>query len=118
MPLSSILTAPVATLGFGFSIDHICYRTVSPTSPRNQSSSDCFLPVFACVLDCAYWDKPSWRGHSCVTGDNQRSSGVVIARIRSLGALDHQHRDLHPIKLSYLTENQAMSCIKDGERRE
>jgi hypothetical protein len=26
----------------------------------------------------------------------------VIARIRSLGALDHQHRDLHPIKLSYL----------------
>jgi hypothetical protein len=40
-------------------------------------------------------------------GDNQWSSGVVISRIRSVGALDHQHRDLHPIKLSYLTEDQA-----------
>jgi hypothetical protein len=45
-------------------------------------------------------------------GDNQRSSGVVIARSRSLEALDHQHRDLHPIKLSYLTEDQDSSSIK------
>jgi hypothetical protein len=36
-----------------------------------------------------------------------KSSGVVIARIRSLEALDHQRRDLHPIKLSYLTEDRA-----------
>jgi hypothetical protein len=56
-------------------------------------------------------DKPSWGGHSCVTGDNQRSRGVVIARNRSLGALDHQRRDLHSIKLSYLTEDRAASTI-------
>jgi hypothetical protein len=35
----------------------------------------------------------------------------VIARNRSLGALDHQHRDLHSIKLSYLTEDRAASTI-------
>jgi hypothetical protein len=70
-----------------------------------------FFPVLACVLDCACRDKPSWRGHSCVTGDNQRSRGVVIARNRSLGALDHQRRDLHSIKLSYLTEDRATSTI-------
>jgi hypothetical protein len=45
-------------------------------------------------------------------GDNQRSRGVVIARNRSLGALDHQRRDLHSIKLSYLTEDRAASTIK------
>jgi hypothetical protein len=45
-------------------------------------------------------------------GDNQRSRGVVIARNRSLGALDHQRRDLHSIKLSYLTEDQAASTIR------
>ena len=44
-------------------------------------------------------------------GDNQRSRGVVIARNRSLGALDHQRRDLHSIKLSYLTEDRAVSSI-------
>jgi hypothetical protein len=44
-------------------------------------------------------------------GDNQRSRGVVIARNRSLGALDHQRRDLHSIKLSYLTEDRAASTI-------
>jgi hypothetical protein len=44
-------------------------------------------------------------------GDNQRSRGVVIARNRSLGALDHQRRDLHSIKLSYLTEDRAASSI-------
>jgi hypothetical protein len=31
----------------------------------------------------------------------------VIARSRSFRALDHQHRDLHPIKLSYLTEDRT-----------
>jgi hypothetical protein len=45
-------------------------------------------------------------------GDNQRTSGVVIVRIRSLEALDHKYRDLHPIKLSYLTEDRASSSIK------
>jgi hypothetical protein len=35
----------------------------------------------------------------------------VIARNRSLGALDHQRRDLHSIKLSYLTEDRAVSSI-------
>jgi hypothetical protein len=73
-----------------------------------------FFPVLACVLDCACRDKPSWRGHSCVTGDNQRSRGVVIARNRSLGALDHQRRDLHSIKLSYLMEDRASSTIRRG----
>jgi hypothetical protein len=44
-------------------------------------------------------------------GDNQRSRGVVIARNRSLGAFDHQRRDLHSIKLSHLTEDRAASTI-------
>jgi hypothetical protein len=46
--------------------------------------------------------------------DNQRSSGVVIARIRSLEALDHQRRDLHPIKLSYLTDDRAFAILSSG----
>jgi hypothetical protein len=36
----------------------------------------------------------------------------VIARSRLLGALDHQRRDLHPIKLLYLTEDCASSSIR------
>jgi hypothetical protein len=70
------------------------------------------LKIVACVLDCAYRDKPSWWGHSCVMGDNKWSSVVVIARSCSIGALDLQRRDLHPIKLSYLTENHAFPYIK------
>jgi hypothetical protein len=35
----------------------------------------------------------------------------VIARNRSLGALDHQRQDLHSIKLSYLTEDRVASTI-------
>jgi hypothetical protein len=35
----------------------------------------------------------------------------VITRNRSLGALDHQRRDLHSIKLSYLTEDRTASSI-------
>jgi hypothetical protein len=35
----------------------------------------------------------------------------VIARNRWLGALDHQRRDLHSIKLSHLTEDRATSTI-------
>jgi hypothetical protein len=105
------------TLGFLFCLDYICHRKVSPfislwDPPRDQCSFDCVLPVLACVLDYACRDKPSWQGHSCVTGDNQWSSSVVIARIHSLGALDHQSRDLHPIKLSYLTEDWASPSIK------
>jgi hypothetical protein len=95
MPLTSILSAASATLGFGFFLDHIYHRTVRHSSvcetpTRNQHSFGCVLPILACVLDCACRDKILWRGHSCVKGDNQWSSGVVIARIRSFGALDHQ----------------------------
>jgi hypothetical protein len=62
-----------------------------------------FLPVFLIAL----------AGISlCVTSDNQRSCGVVITRIRSLGSLDHQCRDLHPIKLSYLTEDRALPSVR------
>jgi hypothetical protein len=88
---------------FGFCLDQFCHRTVSPSSICETPSRKQYN--FACR------DKPSWRGHSCVTGDNQRSRGVVIARNRSLGALDHQRRDLHSIKLSYLTEDRAASTI-------
>jgi hypothetical protein len=35
----------------------------------------------------------------------------VIARNRSLGALDHQRRDLHSIKLSHLTKDRVVSTI-------
>jgi hypothetical protein len=70
-----------------------------------------FFPVLACVLDCACRDKPLWRGHSCVTGDNQQSRGAVIAWNLSLGALDHQRRDLHSIKLSYPTKDWAASSM-------
>jgi hypothetical protein len=63
-------------------------------------------PVLACVLDCACRDKPSWRGHSCDTSDNQWSGGVVIAGFCSFGALDHQRRVLHQSSLLYLTEDQ------------
>jgi hypothetical protein len=38
----------------------------------------------------------------------------VIARNRSLEALDHQYRDLHSIKLSYLTEDRAASTITEA----
>jgi hypothetical protein len=38
----------------------------------------------------------------------------VIARNRSLGALDHQRRDLHSIKLLYLTEDRVASSIIRG----
>jgi hypothetical protein len=37
----------------------------------------------------------------------------VIARNRSLGALDHQRQDLHSIKLSYLTEDRVASTINN-----
>jgi hypothetical protein len=84
---------------------------VCETPTRNQHNFGCDLPILVCVLDCASGDKPSWQGHSCVTGDNQRSNVVVIMRIHSLGVLDHQRRDLYPIKLFYLTEDRASSCI-------
>jgi hypothetical protein len=79
----------------GFGLDHIfieeCRRlSVCKTPPHDQYSFDCVIPILACVLDCACRDKSPWHGHSCVIGDNQQSSSIVIARIRSLGALDHQ----------------------------
>src|SRR5207237_6835596 len=61
--------------------------------------------MLACALGCTCRDKPSWRGHSCDTDDNQRSSGVVIARSHSFRALDHQRRDLHFNRL-YLTSRK------------
>jgi hypothetical protein len=73
---------------------------------------DCVLPILACVLGYACRDKPSWRCHLCVTDDNQLNNCIVIVRICSLGGLDHQRRDLHPIKLSYLTEDRALPSIK------
>src|SRR5438105_8601410 len=79
-----------------YSVLEQCRRSsVCETPLRDQYSFDCNFSVLACVLGCTCRDKPSWRGHSCDTGDNQRSSGVVIARSRSFGALDHQRRDLH-----------------------
>jgi hypothetical protein len=70
-----------------FCLDHICLRIVlsfiglwDPTSWSMHF--DCVLPVLACVLDCACRDRPSWRGHSCVIGDNQWSNGIVIASTR------------------------------------
>jgi hypothetical protein len=35
----------------------------------------------------------------------------VIVRIYSLGALNKQRRDLHPIKLSYLTGDRALHSV-------
>src|SRR5438552_10799954 len=86
-----------------------CRRSsVCETPLRDQYSFDCNFSVLACVLGCTCRGKPSWRGHSCDTGDNQRSSGVVIARSRSFGALDHQRRDLHFNRL-YLTSRKIGS---------
>jgi hypothetical protein len=39
----------------------------------------------------------------------------VIARNRLLGALDHQRRDLHSIKLSYLMKDWATSSIRSSQ---
>jgi hypothetical protein len=39
--------------------------------------------------------------------DNQRSSGVVIAKVQhSIRSLHHQHRDLHQLTYLYLSEDQ------------
>jgi hypothetical protein len=45
-------------------------------------------------------------------GDNQRSSGVVIARFCSFGALDHQRRVLHQSSLAYLSEDRESSSYQ------
>src|SRR6266540_3305962 len=108
--LTLIYSVAAASLGFGFCLDLFCHQTVSPfigceTPLRDQYSFDCNFSILACVLGCTCRDKPSWRDHSCDTGDNQRSSGVVIARSRSFGTLDHQRRDLHFNRL-YLTSRK------------
>src|SRR6266498_2774606 len=105
--LTLIYSVAATTLGLGFCLDLFCHRqcrrsSACETPLRDQYSFDCNFSVLACVLGCTCRDKNSWRGHSCDTGDNQRSSGVVIARSRSFGALDHQRRDLHFNRL-YLT---------------
>jgi hypothetical protein len=116
MPLNPNLSAVVTTIRVGFYLDSFCHRTVSSfidydTPPRDQYNFGCVLHVLACVLDCGCRDNPSWLGHSCVTGNNQWSNGVVIEMICLLRALNHEHRDLHPIKLSYLTEDRALPSI-------
>jgi hypothetical protein len=117
MPLNPILSALATTIRARICLDSLCHRTVSSFislwDPTSWSISfDCVLPVLTCVFDCACRDKPSWRGHSCSMWDKQRSSGAVIVRIHSLVALDHQHWDLHPIKLSYLSEELGLAPIK------
>jgi hypothetical protein len=90
-------------LRFILSSNSVTVSSVCETTSRNQV---CLIasPVLACVLDCACRDKPSWRGHSCDMGDNQWSSGVVIAGFCSFGTLDHQRRVLHQSSLPYLSE--------------
>jgi hypothetical protein len=45
-------------------------------------------------------------------GDNQRSSGVVIARFCSFGALVHQRGVLHQSSLPYLSEDRDSSSYQ------
>jgi hypothetical protein len=76
MPLTPILTAATTTLDFWVLLRSYLSlngsrSSVCETPTRNQHSFGCVLPVLASVLDCAYWDKPSWRGHLCVMGYNQ-----------------------------------------------
>jgi hypothetical protein len=78
------------------------HRTISSSSAcetlsRNQHNLVAFFPFLMVFLIALLGISLLCRGHSCVMGDNQQSSGVVIARSRSLGALDYQCRDLHPI---------------------
>jgi hypothetical protein len=47
----------------------------------------------------------------CAHVDNQRSSDVVIARLRlSVRSLLHQHRDLHQSTHLYLMEDWEPTC--------
>jgi hypothetical protein len=48
----------------------------------------------------------------CDTSDNQRSSGVVIARFCSFRALVHQCRVLHQSSLPYISEDQDSSSYQ------
>jgi hypothetical protein len=50
--------------------------------------------------------------HSCDMGDNQWSSGVVIVKFSSFGALDHQRRVLHQSSLPYLSEDRDSSSYQ------
>jgi hypothetical protein len=63
----------------------------------------------------------SLRGEVTCVSRVQRSSGVVIAMIHSLGALDHQRRDLHLIKFLYLRRpcllSEGMRRVGGGSRR-
>jgi hypothetical protein len=64
MPLTSILSAAAATLGWVL-LRLFCHQIVSPSSAcetpsRNQHNFGCVLPILACVLDCACRDKHSW----------------------------------------------------------
>jgi hypothetical protein len=67
----------------GFCLDSFRHRIVSlfiglwdPTSWSIQFWL--CLPILDCVLGCAFMDKPSLWVHSCVIGDNQRTSGVEM----------------------------------------
>jgi hypothetical protein len=45
-------------------------------------------------------------------GDNQQSSGVVIARFCSFGLLDHQRRVFSQSNLPYLSEDRDSSSYQ------
>jgi hypothetical protein len=83
----------------------ICHVFVKPQIREliySSASLDAFFPVLACVLSCTYMDKPSWLGQLvCACVVNQRSCGVVIARLRSF-----VRSLLHQLTYLYLTEDR------------
>jgi hypothetical protein len=74
---------------------------------HSSASLVAFFSVLACVLGCTCRDKPSWCGQLvCARVDNQRSRGVVIARLRTfVWSLLHQCRDLLQLTYPYLAED-------------
>jgi hypothetical protein len=75
---------------------------------HSSASLVAFFPVLTCVLGCGCRDKPSWRVQlKCVCVGNQRSRGVLIARLRSsVRSLLHQRRDLHQSTYLYLSKDR------------
>jgi hypothetical protein len=85
---------------------------------HSSASLVTFFPVLACVLSCTCRDEPSWWGQlMCARVDNQRSRGVVIARLwSSVRSLLPQSRDLHQLTYLYLVEyREPTSHLKDDE---
>jgi hypothetical protein len=52
----------------------------------------------------------------CAQVGNQRSHGVVIARVRTdaVQSLRHQHRDLHQSTYPYISEDRDSSYYQEG----